>query len=193
MAAERSGVVVYHSGFGHTELVAGEIQQGMAEGGMKSEKIKCSHAAAYWELLHAATTIVFGCPTCFGNASAEFKQFTEATGLRKQPGPFGTSNAGRTNWLPALPILLPVTGINSIPSPVLPYLPRSTVGYGFRLAILPVFEHNSQQLSPNGMASYLGLKIMSDNVTGEVNLPEDLITAFAFGERIATVSKTFTL
>ena len=72
--------MVYHSGFGHTELVAGEIQKGMAEGGMRSEKIKCSQAADFWELLHAATTIVFGCPTYFGNVSAEFRQFMEATG-----------------------------------------------------------------------------------------------------------------
>jgi hypothetical protein len=59
------------------------------------------------------------------------------------------------------------------------------------VGILPVFKHNSQQLSPNGMASYLGSMTMSDNATGEVNPPEE--TAFAFGERIAMVSKTFTL
>ena len=76
--------IVYHSGFGHTEVVAQHVAKGAAlVPGAHAKLYKASELAAPdtgpWAELAAADAIIFGAPTYMGSASAPMKQFMDAT------------------------------------------------------------------------------------------------------------------
>ncbi len=71
-------VVVYHSGYGHTEQVARHVALGAAEvAGVTA--VLMSVADLDWDCLDAADAIIFGAPTYMGSVSAAFKQFMDDT------------------------------------------------------------------------------------------------------------------
>ncbi|MCU0072757.1 flavodoxin family protein [Pseudomonas koreensis] len=73
-------VVVYHSGYGHTRVMADAVAQGVERHSDSTCRlIAVEEVEAYWEVLHRADAIIFGAPTYMGSASAAFKQFMEAT------------------------------------------------------------------------------------------------------------------
>jgi NAD(P)H dehydrogenase (quinone) len=71
-------VVVYHSGYGHTQRMA----QAVAEGA-NAELIAISAdgelPANGWQQLKAADAIIFGSPTYMGTVSWQFKKFADAS------------------------------------------------------------------------------------------------------------------
>ena len=179
-------VIVYHSGYGHTRIVAESIAKGIRQKTGAVTLLPAKEAAGRLEELAEADTIVFGSPTYFGDVSAEFKTFMEATGSVysqqrwKNKLAAGFTNSSSTNGdklhtLISLALFAAQQGMVWIP-----------------LGILPRFENGIQQSSPNGMGSYLGLMTMSDNVHGQLNEPADLQTARLFGQRIAQVTQQFT-
>lgn len=79
--------IAYHSGFGHTKVLA----EAVAAGARASADVSLvnvddlpapSRESGYggeWSVLAEADAIVFGCPTYMGSVSAGFKQFMEKT------------------------------------------------------------------------------------------------------------------
>ncbi|MEW1922454.1 flavodoxin family protein [Streptomyces sp. NPDC088360] len=75
--------IAYHSGFGHTAVVAEAVRAGAVEAGATAHLIKVDEITeAEWELLDAADAIVFGSPTYMGTASGAFHVFAEASSKR---------------------------------------------------------------------------------------------------------------
>ncbi|MFD3542895.1 flavodoxin family protein [Streptomyces sp. NPDC058662] len=75
--------VAYHSGYGHTAVVAEAVRAGAAGAGATVHLIKVDEIDdAQWELLDASDAIVFGSPTYMGTASGAFHVFAEATSKR---------------------------------------------------------------------------------------------------------------
>ncbi|WP_319530247.1 flavodoxin family protein [uncultured Cohaesibacter sp.] len=76
--SETSVVVVYHSGYGHTETIAKTIAQG-AESveGVKATLIKADDENKDWDAMAAADAIIFGSPTYMGSVSGQFKMFMD--------------------------------------------------------------------------------------------------------------------
>ncbi|HJR32071.1 MAG TPA: flavodoxin family protein [Pseudomonas sp.] len=73
-------VVVYHSGYGHTRVMAEAVGQGVERHrGSTCRLIPVEEVDDHWERLHRADAIIFGAPTYMGSASAAFKGFMEAT------------------------------------------------------------------------------------------------------------------
>lgn len=73
-------VIVYHSGYGHTAVLADAVRQGAAGvEGTTVEVIKAEDAPSNWGAFEKADAIVFGAPTYMGSASAPFKTFMDAT------------------------------------------------------------------------------------------------------------------
>jgi NAD(P)H dehydrogenase (quinone) len=79
--------VVYHSGYGHTEVIA----EAVAEGARSVEGVTVSVVtageietpdSAGLTQLDSADAMIFGAPTYMGSASAVFKSFMEATSTR---------------------------------------------------------------------------------------------------------------
>lgn len=71
-------VIVYHSGFGHTEKVALKIAEGAnAELIAIDENGDVPETA--WDALNNADAIIFGTPTYMGTPSWQFKKFADAS------------------------------------------------------------------------------------------------------------------
>ncbi|MBT2509616.1 flavodoxin family protein [Streptomyces sp. ISL-98] len=75
--------IAYHSGYGHTAVVAEAVRAGAADAGATAHLINVGEITdAEWELLDASDAIVFGSPTYMGTASGAFHQFAEETSKR---------------------------------------------------------------------------------------------------------------
>ncbi|OII06925.1 flavodoxin family protein [Curtobacterium sp. MCBA15_008] len=76
-------VVAYHSGYGHTAVLAKAVAEGASERGGEVTLLDVTTIDdAAWAALDAADAIIFGAPTYMGGASAEFHRFAELTGGR---------------------------------------------------------------------------------------------------------------
>ncbi|RSS74061.1 flavodoxin family protein [Streptomyces sp. WAC06614] len=75
--------IAYHSGYGHTAVVAEAVRAGAAEAGATVHLIKVDEIDdAQWELLDSSDAIIFGSPTYMGTASGAFHVFAEASSKR---------------------------------------------------------------------------------------------------------------
>jgi NAD(P)H dehydrogenase (quinone) len=176
-------IIVYHSGSGHTKVVAEHIAKGALQEVSDVQLIPVQEAQSHLRDFEEADTIVFGSPTYFGNVSAEFKKFMELTGgiwfnqvwKNKLAAGFtnsSTRNGDKLNTLINLSLFAAQHSMLWIP-----------------LGIMPQYDEKGRQLEePNGMASYLGLMTMSDNSYKEFNAPADLATAELFGRRIGSIT-----
>jgi len=92
-------VVAYHSGFGHTAVLAEAVAAGIRDEGAQVTLITVGAMADDdWDTLDGADGIVFGTATYMGNLSATFQAFAEKTGRRCQNGTWRDKvSAGFTN------------------------------------------------------------------------------------------------
>ncbi|KUJ64627.1 NADPH-dependent FMN reductase [Streptomyces albus subsp. albus] len=75
--------IAYHSGFGHTAVLAEAVRDAATEAGATVHLVKVDEITeAQWELLDASDAIVFGSPTYMGTASGAFHVFAEASSKR---------------------------------------------------------------------------------------------------------------
>jgi len=75
--------IAYHSGFGHTAVLAEAIAAGAGDAGAHVTIIAVDRMAAEdWDVLDGADAVVFGSATYMGNVSAGFQTFAEQTGRR---------------------------------------------------------------------------------------------------------------
>jgi NAD(P)H dehydrogenase (quinone) len=79
--------VAYHSGFGHTAVLAEAVAAGVGDAGADVSVIAVDRMTdADWDILDSADGIVFGSATYMGNVSAGFQAFAEKSGRRCQNG-----------------------------------------------------------------------------------------------------------
>jgi NAD(P)H dehydrogenase (quinone) len=71
-------VVVYHSGYGHTQRLAQAVAEG-AGARLLAIDAEGNLPEGGWEALAAADAIIFGSPTYMGGASWQFKKFADAS------------------------------------------------------------------------------------------------------------------
>ena len=71
-------VVVYHSGYGHTQRLAQAVAEG-ADAQLIAIDADGNLPAGDWEQLAKADAIVFGSPTYMGGPSWQFKKFADAS------------------------------------------------------------------------------------------------------------------
>jgi len=75
--------LAYHSGFGHTAVLAEAVRAAATEAGATVHLIKVDEITeAQWAQLDASDAIVFGSPTYMGTASGAFHAFAEASSKR---------------------------------------------------------------------------------------------------------------
>ncbi|MED7829039.1 flavodoxin family protein, partial [Streptomyces chiangmaiensis] len=75
--------IAYHSGYGHTTILAEAVRDGAVQAGAVVHLIKVDEITdEQWGLLDASDAIVFGSPTYMGTASGAFHQFAETTSKR---------------------------------------------------------------------------------------------------------------
>jgi NAD(P)H dehydrogenase (quinone) len=72
--------IVYHSGFGHTKVLAEAVAKGAASvAGTQVDLVPVAEAEAKAGALDAADAIIFGSPTYMGDVSGPFKTWADTT------------------------------------------------------------------------------------------------------------------
>ena len=91
--------VAFHSGYGHTAVLAEAARRGAAGAGADVAFIPVDTITGeQWQQLDDADAIIFGSPTYMGSASAAFHAFAEATSRRFAEGRWADKlAAGFTN------------------------------------------------------------------------------------------------
>ena len=93
--------IPYHSGYGHTEVLAQKVAEGVRDAGQTAVLLKIESAsqdfAPFIEEITKADAVIFGAPTYMGDVSGVFKVFADATAASSSAAP------GRTSWPPASP------------------------------------------------------------------------------------------
>ncbi|MGB8738208.1 MAG: flavodoxin family protein [Rhodomicrobium sp.] len=179
--------IVYHSGYGHTAVVAEHVAKGAREvPGVEASLYKAEDLSnpdkGPWDQLAAADAIIFGAPTYMGSASAQFKQFADASSKVwfgqgwKDKLAAGFTNSGswsgdKLNTLIQFVTLASQQGMNWV-----------------SLGMMPGFnKKGSTQEDLNRVGAYLGLMTQSniDESPETAPLASDRKTAELFGKRVA--------
>jgi multimeric flavodoxin WrbA len=80
-------VVAYHSGWGHTAVLAEAVADGARQADATATALAVDNITkSHWAALDGADAIVFGTPTYMGNVSAGFQTFAESTSGRCMSG-----------------------------------------------------------------------------------------------------------
>ena len=75
--------IVYHSGYGHTKVLAESVLSGVKEvEAVEAVLVSVDEVDEKWEVLDGATAIVFGAPIYMGNISSAFWAFAEKSSKR---------------------------------------------------------------------------------------------------------------
>ncbi len=168
-------VVVYHSGYGHTQRVAQFVAEG-AKASLIAIDADGNITDAEWETLDAADAIIFGSPTYMGMASWQFKKFADASSKRWFSGAWKDKVAG------GFTISAGLSGDK-----------LSTIQYFMTLAMQQGMIWAGQPLQGDGninrIGSYSGLMAQVGPTSPAADIPQgDLDTAKSYGERVAKVA-----
>lgn len=178
-------VVVYHSGYGHTQRMAQAVAEG-ADAELIAIDADGNLPEGGWERLQAADAIVMGSPTYMGSVSWQFKKFADAS---SKPWFSQTWKdkvfAGFTNS----------ASMNGDKLSTLHYLFTLAMQHGgvwVGTAMMPSNTKAAQRNDPNYLGSYSGAMAQSPSDSGAADMfAGDLDTARGFGERIASVVSRF--
>jgi NAD(P)H dehydrogenase (quinone) len=168
-------VVVYHSGYGHTQRVAQFVAEG-AKATIVAIDAEGNITDAEWEALNAADAIIFGSPTYMGTVSWQFKKFADATSKQWFGSAWKDKVAG---------------GFTISASPSGDKL--STIQYFITLAMQQgmvwVGQPAMNDGSINRLGSNSGVMAQVGPTSPAADIPQgDLDTAKAYGERVAAVA-----
>lgn len=168
-------MVLYHSGYGHTERVADFVAQGAgatkvvidAEGNIGDSE---------WASLDGADAIIFGSPTYMGMASWQFKKFADASSKQWFARSWKDKVAG------GFTISANLSGDK-----------LSTIQYFITLAMqqgmIWVGQLAMNDGNLNRLGSSSGLMAQVGPTSPAADIPQsDLDTALAYGQRIAQIT-----
>lgn len=184
--------IVYHSGYGHTAVLAQAVAQGVADAGATPHLLRIEGLtqdfAPLVEAASGADAIIFGSPTYMGDVSAPLKAFFEASSkVWMSLGWKDKVAGGFTNGL-----TVGGNKDNTLGSMIVLAMQHGMIWVGTGLPPGNV-EGNSKAApdSVNRMSYALGAVGQSDNAAPEVTPPAgDRETARLYGMRIATIATT---
>ena len=178
--------IPYHSGYGHTEVLAQKVAEGVRDAGQTPVLLKIENAAQdftpFLDEITKADAVIFGAPTYMGDVSGVFKVFADATasvfftGAWKDKLAAGFTNShsfagDKGHALESLTILAAQHGMN-------------WVNLGLAPPNVTAAERGPDTI--NRVGSFLGVAAQSDNASTEITPPAgDRETARLLGERVA--------
>lgn len=183
--------IVYHSGYGHNEVIAKAVERGAKKAG-DTALIKISPEGkiedSEWDALNAADAIIFGAPTYMGSASGPFKMFADAT---SKPW---YSQAWKDKVAGGFTISLSLSGDKLSTLQQLNVLASQHGMIWVSLGLMPAQQkeipHQRDPEDMNRVSSSIGLMAQAENVAADQSPPSgDVKTAEYYGERIANVAK----
>ncbi|BEP55414.1 multimeric flavodoxin WrbA [Variovorax boronicumulans] len=177
-------VVVFHSGYGHTQRVAQAVADG-AGAQLLAIDADGNLPADGWETLAAADAIIFGSPTYMGGVSWQFKKFADASSkVWYTQGWKDKLFAGFTNSAT-------MNGDKVTTMTYLWTLAMQHSGIWVSMGILPTNNKAATRDAMNYVGGYGGLLTQSPSDASPAEMPKgDLETARAFGERVGAVARS---
>lgn len=179
--------IVYHSGYGHTAVVAEKIAEGVRAAGAQATLLRIEafdqDFGPFLDAIGAADGVIFGSPTYMGGVSAPFKAFADASSKAWFTAAWKDKiAAGFTNSL----------SLSGDKLSTLSYLSVLAAQHGMIWASAGIPAGASvgdvSVEGVNRIGSSLGLMTQSDNAAPDVTPGAgDQKTAHLFGERIAKV------
>lgn len=175
-------VVVYHSGYGHTQKQAEAVADG-ANAQLIAIDAEGNIGEADWASLAAADAIVFGSPTYMGSASWQFKKFADASskpwfGQQWKDKVFGGfTNSATMNGDKHATLQFFIT------------LAMQHSGIWVGTGLMPSNAKSAKRDDINYVGSFAGAMMQTplDAGVDEVNAG-DLATAKLYGERVAAIA-----
>jgi NAD(P)H dehydrogenase (quinone) len=185
--------IVYHSGYGHTAVLAEKVAEGVRDAGQTPILLHIENAAQDFapiiDQISGADAVVFGAPTYMGDVSGVFKVFADAsssaffTGAWKDKLAAGFTNShsfsgDKAHALASLTILAAQHGMN-------------WVNLGLAPPNVTAAERGPDTI--NRVGSFIGLAAQSDNASPEITPPAgDRETARLLGVRVAEAAVRWT-
>ena len=175
-------VVVFHSGYGHTQRIAQAVADG-AGAHLLAIDADGKLPAGGWEMLAAADAIIMGSPTYMGGVSWQFKKFADASSkVWYVQGWKDKLFAGFTNS----------AAMNGDKFATLTYLWTLSMqhsGIWISQGLMPSNDKAARRDSLNYVGSYGGLMTTSPTDASSSEMAKgDLDTARAFGQRVAAAA-----
>ena len=175
-------VVVFHSGYGHTQRVAQAVADG-ASAELIAIDADGNLPEGGWETLAAADAIVFGSPTYMGGPSWQFKKFADASSKvwftrGWQDKVFG----GFTNSAS-------FNGDKQVTLQYLNTLASQHGGLWVSLGLPPANTKAATRNDVNNLGGSVGLLVQSPSDASAAEVPQgDLDTAKLYGARVAAIA-----
>jgi multimeric flavodoxin WrbA len=176
--------IIHHSGYGHTRRMAEYVQNGVTKAGAAAHFLTIDEHGdlpeAGWEILAKADAIIFGSPTYMGGPSWQFKKFADASSKPwfgqawKDKFAAGFTNSASMNGdkFSTIQYFITLAMQHSM----------AWIGTG----MMPANNKAATRDSINYVAGFSGALAASPSDASPDEMPEgDLLTAEAFGERVA--------
>jgi NAD(P)H dehydrogenase (quinone) len=179
-------VVVYHSGYGHTQRMAQAVAEG-AGAQLLAIDAEGNLPEGGWDQLKAADGIIFGSPTYMGSVSWQFKKFADASSKPWFAQEWKDKVAGGfTNS----------AGLNGDKFQVLTTMFTLAMQHGMvwvSQGLMPSNTKAATRGDVNNLVSYSGAIAQSPSDAGaDAMSAGDLETAKLFGQRIAEAAARWT-
>ena len=174
-------VVVYHSGYGHTQRVAQSVAEG-ANAELLAIDADGNLPEGGWDTLAAADGIIFGTPTYMGGPSWQFKKFADASSKA------WFSQQWKDKFFGGFTNSATMNGDKFATLTFLWQLSMQHSGLWVSLGIMPSNNKAATRNSPNYVGGYGGLLTTSpSDASAAEMLPGDLETGKLYGQRVAEV------
>lgn len=178
-------VVVYHSGYGHTQRMAQAVADGAAAE-LLAIDADGNLPEGGWDALNAADAIIMGSPTYMGTVSWQFKKFADASSKA------WFSQAWRDKVFAGFTNSATMNGDKATTLQYLFTLAMQHSGVWVGTGMMPSNSKAAQRNDVNYVGSFSGAMAQSPSDAGANEmLPGDLETARLFGARVAAVTKQF--
>lgn len=178
-------VVVYHSGYGHTQRIAQEVAAG-ADADLLPIDADGNLADGAWEQLNAADAIIFGTPTYMGGPSWQFKKFADASSKA------WFTRAWQDKFFAGFSVSASLNGDKGQTLAYLNTLASQHGGLWVSLGMMPANTKAASRNDVNNLGGSVGLMVQAPSDAGADAIPSgDVDTARKFGERVAAVVGKF--
>ncbi len=175
-------VIVYHSGYGHTQRVAQHVAEG-AQGELLAIDAEGNLPENAWDKLNAADAIIFGTPTYMGGPSWQFKKFADASSKA------WFTRAWQDKVFGAFTNSASPVGDKGATLISLQTLASQHGGIWVSLGLLPSNKKESTRQDVNSLGGSVGLLVQSPSDASVDEIPQgDLDTAKRYGQRVAEVA-----
>ncbi|BEU96442.1 flavodoxin family protein [Acidovorax sp. DW039] len=175
-------VVVYHSGYGHTQRVAQQVAEG-AGAQLLAIDADGNLPEGGWDALNAADAIIFGTPTYMGGPSWQFKKFADATSKA------WFSRAWQDKVFGGFTNSASFNGDKQVTLVYLQTLASQHGGLWVSLGLAPSNSKAATRNDVNNLGGSVGLLVQSPSDASVTEIPQgDLDTAKLYGKRVAAIT-----